>query len=158
MATNFRDNSMDNEQEPIFEMSPKILIVYFSLTVAILFPMAAWYILTSPLGLNLILGAFFGLLILIFLYPLAKCHPMQSTTARFYEDHFVLSGWRGQHDFRYLEVQRVEEPKRGFLSPPRIEIYLKGENNPLLVIGNRTSRIPKTDLVSWLRAKLQAQG
>jgi hypothetical protein len=142
--------------KPIFETSLNIPIAFYAIMTVVLLSIGLWLVLISPPDAAAFDGALTALLILLVLYPLRKLLRMQVRVARFYEDHFVLSGKGGRRDFPYAELWHVEETERGsILSPAQMKLYLRSEPNPLLVIGNPGSRLPGTRLVSWLQGKLQ---
>lgn len=140
-----------------FKISLTFPTLMFFLLALILFSMALGYALTSPLEPGLIGGTFVGMMGLFFLYPFTKYQRIRVKSAHFYENHFELAGKELSKEGYYSEIQQVDLVKpHSFWSPQiQLHVYLKGEQTPLILISNPTSKLLRTDLFSWLQGKIE---
>jgi hypothetical protein len=103
-------------------------------------------------------GGIVSLFFLVFPgYIFLKSQRLPIRSWRFDEDHFTVSGRRGHQSLRYDEITRLE-PTGSVLDPSsQLRIYVRGQGEPVVLLGNPRSKKLKIDLYSWLREKTRLE-
>ena len=139
------------KSEAIFVLSLKVPLIASLCTGIVVLLVASGFFQAGGSGWG---GGLFPLFVaLIPFYSFGKYQRARVKSGRFYDDRFAVSE-RGQtRDLRYNDISRVESAS-AFLAPQiQVCIYLKGRNDPLILLMNPHSKNLKTDLFSWLKSR-----
>ena len=78
----------------------------------------------------------------------------------FYDDYFVVSGWKTNKRIKYSDIEKISPVIRKILyliPQTRLSISIKGEGWIRAAIGNPGNSRLKTDLYSWLLGKTRSK-
>lgn len=143
--------------KPIFAFSTTGAMV-FSLAIGIFFAFWTVDLLITGWGL----AAFPVVIVVASAYDLGNWWRKPVKKARFYNDHFEISGWRVKRNGEYGELERIVKPTPRKLlgeviGKEKVWFYIKGDRHDFEV-PNLKRGVPGVELYQWLRAKNSDSG
>jgi hypothetical protein len=143
-----------DKQKPLFSYSNRsLLAINAGFGIFWLYALTSYVLVEGAFDLYQILP--FTLLSLVFIFGFYSSWHQPLRRARFYDDHFEISGWNVKIWSGYRDIEGLEKHKMRVFSDTRVRFSVRGSPAKFR-FSNEKNRKLKLDLYSWLIQKTQS--